>query len=181
VSGLRQPIETASLRLRKLVPEDAGRLYDVSREDRFRRGLPSQVYDSESEARAVLDRLIAHYGSPGGPRRGPYVLGIELRTDGALVGHVGFSPLGDEVEIGFAIAERCQRRGLASEAVIAASDWALAAFGLDRIVGVTSASNDASRRTLLRAGFSPREERRMTFQGTEQMVGIYALERSGGG
>lgn len=181
MSPLGLPLETASVRLRKLASGDAGSLYALSREDRYRKWLPSQVYGSESEAQRVLDVLIAHYASTADPRHGPYVLGIELRTDGDLVGHVGFSPFEGEVEIGFAIAERCQGRGLASEAVIAASRWALGSFQLDRIVGVTTTLNHASRRTLLRAGFSHRQERRMIFQGTEQPVSVYALERSGGG
>jgi len=97
--------------------------------------------------------------------------------DRALIGHVGFSPLDDEVEIGFSIAQNYQRRGLAAEAILAASRWALQTFELDRIIAVTSAGNMASKRTLERAGFAYEGDEAMNFQGTEQDVSVYALKR----
>ena len=82
------------------------------------------------------------------------------------------------MEIGFAIAERHQRRGLATEAIDAASRWGLQAFELPRILVVTSAANLASKRTLSRAQFAYQGERVMHFQGTEQPVSVYMLPRT---
>jgi ribosomal-protein-alanine N-acetyltransferase len=135
------------------------------------------VYKEHAHALSVLEFLIDQYSIPGDPRNGPYVLAIVHRADGALIGHVGLSPLDDEVEIGFAIAQSCQRQGLATEAVVAASRWGFEAFGLDRILGITSAANIASRRALIRARFAYIEGKVMRFQGAEQEVSVYALPR----
>jgi RimJ/RimL family protein N-acetyltransferase len=169
------PMETRSLLLRHLVLEDAVAFHALSEEEASRTWLPSQVYQDHSHARSVLASLIDHYSTPGNPTEGPYVLAIEHRTDGTLIGHVGFSPLDKDVEIGFSIAARCQRQGLATEAIGAASRWVFRTFGLTRILGVTSAANIASLRTLQRAGFVHEQDRVMRFQGTEEDVCVYVL------
>lgn len=169
------PIQTASLLLRPFVPADARDTFVLSNEEAFRAWLPSQVYGNEPEALAVLEFLIGQYASPADPRLGPFVLAVEQAADQALIGHVGFSPFEGEVEIGFAIAQRCQGQGLAREAAVAASRWALGTFGLERILGITAAANLASRRVLARAGFAHQEDRAMRFQGVEQPVCVYTL------
>lgn len=169
------PLDTAALRLREFVPDDVGEIFRLSQEEAYRAGLPSQVYADEAAARAALDYLIAQCASPADPRRGPVVLAVELAADRTVIGHVGFSPFEGEVEIGFAIGQRCQGRGLGCEAVAAASRWAFANFGLEKILGITAAGNHASRRVMERAGFVLQEERVMRFQGVEEVVALYAL------
>lgn len=151
----------------------------LSNEKTSRVWLPSQVYEDDAHATAVLEHLISHYSTPGNPRRGPYVLAIEHRVDRRLIGHVGFSPLDDDVEIGFAIAQDYQKQGLATEAIVAASRWAFEAFELDRILGITSATNIASKRALARARFAHEGDRVMQFQGDEQPVSVHALYGEG--
>jgi|GEM_PF-797113 len=177
LSSQRLPLETALLSIREFVPEDARDIFRLSTEEGYRTWLPSQVYRDESQARSVLEFLISKYSDPGNPRLGPYVLAIEHRMDRTLIGHVGFSPFDDDVEIGFAIGERYQGRGLATEAVVAASQWALETFALERILGIASAVNIASKRTLIRARFAHEKDCLMPFQGTEQAVTMYALDR----
>ena len=128
----------------------------------------------------MLEFLTGQYSTPGNPRLGPYVLAIEHRASSSLIGHVGFSPLGDDVEIGFSVAQKCQGHGFASEAIVAASRWAFQAFGLDRIVGIASVANIASRRTLVRARFAYEGNKVMRFQGTEQEVSLYTLSGDAG-
>lgn len=142
----------------------------------MRTWLPSQVYRDEAHAASVVAFLISQYRVPGDPRIGPYVLGIEARSSGELIGHVGLSPLGEDVEIGFAIEESHQRRGLATEAVRAACQWAVGAFSITTILGVTAARNSASQGVLLRAGFSRQREEVMRFQGVEQTVIVFAYD-----
>jgi len=176
----RLPIETPSLVLRPFVVSDAERVFALNDEVAARTWLPSQVYADRAEALAALEFLIGQYSSPGDPRRGPYVLAVEHRADSVLIGHVGFSPLDGDVEIGCAIAEDYQRRGLAVEAVVASSRWVFRSFALERILGITAKANTASRRTVARAGFIHQEDRTMRFQGTEQEVCVYELSRSAG-
>jgi RimJ/RimL family protein N-acetyltransferase len=171
------PLNTPSLSIRPFVVEDAGEIFRLSHEAAYRTWLPNQVYNDASEARKVIEFLMAKYSDPGNPRLGPYVLAIEHRMDRTLIGHVGFSPFDGDVEIGFAIAERFQGRGLATEAVVAASQWALDTFALDRILGIASAVNIASKKTLIRARFAHQKDCLMPFQGMEQNVAMYVLDR----
>lgn len=171
------PVETRALRLRQLEPADAPVMLALSREDSARAGLPSQIYRDDAHARAALEHLIQHYSRSGNPRLGPYVLAMEHRDDGALIGHVGFSPLDDVVEIGFSVAEAYQGRGLAAEAVAAASRWAIEQFDLGSIVAITASTNVASKRTLARAGYAYEGDTRMNFQGSEETVSCYRLAR----
>jgi len=169
------PIETRSLRIRPFEVQDTSAVFILNNEETARTWIPSQVFNDCDHARSVLQFLISQYSSPGNPRLGPYVLAIEHRADSALIGHVGFSPFDDEVEIGFAIAQDYQRQGFATEAIVAGSHWVLKTFALDRILAITSAVNTASKRTLERAQFSFEGNKTMLFQGTEQEVSIYTL------
>lgn len=168
-------IETETLVLRRFELGDAAAAFALSKESAYRRGLPSQVYADVIEARGVLKYLIEQFAAPADPRHGPYVLAIEHRRDGKLIGHVGLSPFDGEVEVGFAIAEAYQRQGLAVEAVVEACRYALGRFGLPRILAITARSNQGSRKVLARAGFEHHEDRVMCFQGKDQMVSVYYL------
>ena len=147
----------------------------LSNEDASRTWLPSQIYRDEAHAVSAITFLIDQLATPGDPRRGPYVLAMEHRTSGMLIGHVGFSPYEDDVEIGFAVAQDYQRRGLALEAIVAGCHWIFQEFALDRILGIASVANVGSRRVLARAGFVHQEDRVINAQGTVQPVSFYAL------
>ncbi len=177
---MQPPLATTSLLLRHFTTDDATRVLALSREPGARMWLPSQVYRDLAHAESVIADLVAAYEDPGTPRGGPYALAIEHRADGVLVGHVGFSPFENEVEIGFGIAEAYQRRGYATEATAAAVKWTLARFGLARIIGVTAADNVASQRTLLRAGFAHSRSGTMMFQGVHRTVSTYIIANPGG-
>ena len=170
------PIETASLTLREFAPDDASKVFQMSQEDGMQSWLPSQVYRDEAHAASVLAFLISQYSAPGDPRLGPYVLGVQLRSAGELVGHVGLGPFGEVVEVGFAIESAHQRKGIATEAVRAACEWAALAFPVATILGVTAVRNNASQRVLLRAGFARQKEEIMRFQGLEQTVIFFAFD-----
>jgi ribosomal-protein-alanine N-acetyltransferase len=169
------PIETASLTLREFVPEDAPKLLRMSQEDGMRDWLPSQVYRDEAHAASVLAFLISQYDFPADPRRGPFVLGVQLRVTGDLIGHVGLSPFGNAVEVGFAIESAHQRRGFATEAVRAICEWATGVFSIPTVVGVTAVQNVASQGVLMKAGFVRQHESVMRFQGLEQSVVSFAF------
>jgi RimJ/RimL family protein N-acetyltransferase len=172
-------METKALVLRPFEVRDAAAVYALSNESSAQQWLPSQVYADEAEARRVLESLIAQYAAPADPRHGAYVLAVDHRSDGTLIGHVGLSPFDGDVEIGFAVAEAYQRRGLAVEAVVATCWWAFGRFGLPRIVAVTAQSNVGSRAVLARAGFKHQMDRGMCFQGTERIVSVYSLSVDG--
>ena len=168
------PLRTPALLLRQFVPTDAPRVMTLNNEETTRRWLPSHAYADLDEAAAAMADLIACYAFPGDPRLGPYVLGVEQRESGQLLGHVGFSPLGDDVEVSYAIAQQARGRGHGREALAFACRWAATTFSLRRVVAITAAANLPSRRTLGRAGFVHAGTGLMRFQGIEQEVSRYA-------
>jgi RimJ/RimL family protein N-acetyltransferase len=167
------PIETPSLRLRHIGVEEAARMMELNDEPSTRRWLPSHVYADLSEATSRMQYLISCYSALGDPRLGPYVLAVEHRASGVLLGHVGFSPLDSEVEISYAITEHARRRGYGSEALLYACQWAAASFDLPSILAITESENDPSRRTLERAAFVHDRDIVMQFQGREETVSRY--------
>lgn len=106
----------------------------------------------------------------GDPRLGYFVLAIELRDSRELIGHVGLSRLFDGIEIGYAIEESQQGKGLATEAVQALCNWAVKQWPIEPILGITDETNAASQRVLIKAGFALSRREPMCFQGKDQIV-----------
>lgn len=146
-------LSTQRLRLRRFSLSDAPVLFALSREPGMRRFIPDQVYRDERHAEEVVRALVAFTEQPPDPRARPYVLAVDDKETGSLIGHVGLSAARGSVEIGYAIAERLHGRGLATEAVIAASEWALGELALPEVLGIVEAANVASCRVLEKAGF----------------------------
>jgi len=167
------PLETPSLRLRHFVPEDAAPIMALNAEASTRHWLPSHVYPTLEDASARLVFLISCYSAPGHPQRGPYVLAVEHKDGAKLLGHVGFSPFDNEVEVSYAIAESSRGRGLGTEALVHACNWLADTFGVSRILAITESANVISRRLLDRASFVRVHEAVMMFQGNEQLVSRY--------
>ena len=167
------PLETASLRLRQLIPDDAAPMMALNAEPTTSQWLPSHVYPTLAEARSRIECLISCYSKPGHPLQGPYVLAVEHKPSRRLLGHVGFSELNGEVEVSYAIAEDSRGRGYGAEALIRACNWAAAAFALPRLLAITESANVSSRRLLDRAHFAQEHEALMHFQGKEQLVSRY--------
>jgi len=145
----------------------------LNAETSTRRWLPSHVYATADDAVSALEFLISSYSAPGHPQLGPYVLAIEHGDTGRLLGHVGFSPLGSEVEVSYAIAESARGRGYGAESLVHACNWIAAAFSVSRVLAVTASPNLASRRTLERASFLHTQDEDMLFQGVQQAVSHY--------
>lgn len=169
------PLLTRSLRLRHFTPEDAATNLVLNAEPSTRRWLPSHVYADLDEAVAATAYLIRCCTTPGDPRLAPYVLGVDERASGRLIGHVGFSPFEGEVEVSFAIAEAVRGRGLGSEALEAGCRWMFDAFALPCVVALTEADNGPSRSLLQRAGFVHLHDESRRFQGQPADVSWYRL------
>ena len=153
-------------------------MMELNGEPSTRRWLPSHVYADTNEATSRMRYLISCYSSPGDPRLGPFVLAVEHIASGALLGHVGFSPLDSEVEVSYAIAEGSRSRGYGSEALFYSCQWAAGHFNLPSILAITESDNTPSRRTLERAAFVHDEDTLMRFQGSQQLVSRYLWRRS---
>jgi RimJ/RimL family protein N-acetyltransferase len=105
-------------------------------------------------------------------------LALELANTGELLGHVGFSPFGEDVEVSYAVAEHARGRGYGSEALRVACNWIAIAFGIPTILAITSTSNHPSRRVLEKSSFAHSRDEAMLFQGTKQSVSLYTWSRT---
>ena len=146
-------LSTSRLLLRTFVLADVPKLFVMSTEDGMRRWIPDQVYRDELHAEQVVRALIAHTDRAPDPHAHPFVLGIEHRETGSLIGHVGLSPVRGSVEIGYAVEQQHQGTGLATEAVTAMSTWAIDKLSLPEVLGIAAADNKQSCRVLEKAGF----------------------------
>ncbi|MBI2751982.1 MAG: GNAT family N-acetyltransferase [Betaproteobacteria bacterium] len=173
----KPPIATTSLTLRTFVPEDAAKVFAMSQEIGIRTWLSDQVYEDAETALEVLQYLIAQCRDPGTPALGPYVLGICLTRSLELIGHVGLSPLNDQVEVGCAIEHRFQGRGFATEAIKAMSEWGMQSFGLAQVQGIVASENIASCKVLERAGFAFMDESTRSLHGQSRLVRTYRKDR----
>ncbi len=108
--------ETEHLLVRELEPEDADRLYENHAEEKVKKWFPNESYADLEEAKGAIrffrdcvegDHL-------------PFVLAIQLKETGELIGDTGVSEVDGQpeaVEIGYQICEKYSGRGLATEAL----------------------------------------------------------------
>jgi ribosomal-protein-alanine N-acetyltransferase len=131
----------------------------MSNENGMKRWIPDQVYPDLETAIEVLEFLMNQYSEKLRPDLFPFVLGVELQKTGELIGHVGLSPVEKKaVEIGYAIEEKHQGKGFATEAVEAISDWALEKLSIPEILGIVDIENASSCSVLEKAGYKFRKE-----------------------
>lgn len=146
-------ITTPRLLLRPFSLADVPKVFVMGSEEGIRRWIPDQVYRDQLHAELVVRALMGHTDNRPDPAAQPFVLGIEHDETGDLIGHVGLSPARGSVEIGYAIEQRLQGKGFATEAVAAMSRWASSALSLPEILGIVAAGNVQSCRVLEKAGF----------------------------
>jgi RimJ/RimL family protein N-acetyltransferase len=167
------PRNTPSLVLRHFVPGDAARIMALNAEASTRQWLPSHVYPTLDDATRAMAYLISCYATPGHPQQAPYVLAVDHQASGQLLGHVGFSPFGNEVEVSYAIAQASRGQGHGAEALAHACLWAAQTFDLSHVLALTASANGPSKRLLERTAFVQTEECVMMFQGHAQPVSRY--------
>ena len=170
------PVHTPSLILREFVIEDVPTVFQMSLESGMRRWIPDQVHRSEDHTTEVLEYLIEKYNDLESPAWEPCVLGICVRITGELIGHVGLSPLRNQVEIGYAIKERRQRYGYATEAVSAMTQWGHDNFGLPAVLGVVASANVGSCRVLEKSGFLLANEETGVLHGWQGLIRTYVMD-----
>lgn len=151
-------METDNVILRYLTPADEEKIFEMSREAGMQQWIPDQVYEDEKESAEVIEFLRAQYKDPPAPQEAPFVLGVELKSSEELIGHVGLSPAGSGIEIGYAIEEKHQGKGYATEAVRALSDWAVKGLEIPKVLGIVDRDNGGSCKVLERSGFELVEE-----------------------
>jgi RimJ/RimL family protein N-acetyltransferase len=141
---LRLPIETARLRLRRLVPGDLAALHAIQSREDVTRWLYWEPR-SQDEVRTSLDAHIARPFDEG------VVLAIDL--EGELIGTANVA-VGEhrQGEIGFMLHPDHQGHGYATEAAEAIVELAFGTYRLHRVYGCVEPRNTASVRVLEKLG-----------------------------
>ena len=140
------------LNFRFFEKSDLEKIYQMSQEEGIRKWLPDQYYENRKEAAEVINFLINSYKAIN-PKEKPFVLGIELKENKELIGHIGLSPVAGLIEIGYAVEEKHQGAGYATEAIKEFSAWTQKKLNLEAIWGIVEKENLASARVLEKSGY----------------------------
>ena len=145
--------ETERVLTRKLEPEDAARLYENHAEAKVKKWFPNESYADIREAEDAI-----HFFSDCVEKNQlPFVLAIQLKETGELVGDTGVSEVDGEpeaVEIGYQICEKYNGKGLATEVLNAMTAFSFARFHATVSYGRVVHGNMASARVLEKAGYT---------------------------
>ena len=147
-------LETQRLYLRNFTLDDVEKDYLYSQEESRKHGIPNEVYKSRRAAKKHVKAMISWHKTDDYP----YVYAVCLKSTDEYIGHVGLSGFTEGIEIGYAICEKYQGRGYATEIVKAYAAWGKTELGLEKIYGLTVPDNIASQKVLLNAGFEPTKD-----------------------
>ena len=142
-------LESERLYLRKYTLDDAEKNYLYSQEESRKKGIPNEVYADMQASRENIEFILSCYEKGGYP----YVYAVVLKDTDEYIGHISLSEITEGIEIGYAICEKHQRKGYATEIVRAYAAWGKKELGLEKIYGFTLPENMASIKVLENAGF----------------------------
>ena len=145
-------LKTERLIIRKFRDDDAQKLYENHLDDEVRRWFPNECYADVQEAREAI-RFYADCVDNG---RMPFVLGVELKETGELIGDTGISEVEgkpDETEVGYCIGQQYRGRGYATELLGAMNGYAASRFGIRILWGRVVHGNTASAKVLEKNGY----------------------------
>lgn len=144
--------ETEHLKIRSFEIQDAGSLYENHLEEEVKKWIPNESYADMEEA---LEAVRFYIDCVNG-RRLPYVLAVELKETGELIGDTGVNAVegsSDEVEIGYAICEKYSGKGYATELLRAMTEYITEAFEINNLYGRVMHGNSASVKVLEKNGY----------------------------
>ena len=145
--------ETEHLVIRNLEYDDAEQLYNNHLNEKMKKWFPNEVYADIDEAKGAIE----FFSDCVNNDRLPFVLAVELKETGELIGDTGVSEVEgvpNEVEIGYQICDKYSGKGYASELVKAMTEFSFSRFAISVVFGRVIHGNDASARVLQKAGYS---------------------------
>jgi ribosomal-protein-alanine N-acetyltransferase len=149
---MEKSFETERMIIRKFKVEDAQQLYENHMDEEVRKWFPNECYADPEEA---LD-AIQFYSDCVDNGHLPFVLGVELKGTGELIGDTGISEVEgkpNEAEIGYCIGQRYRGKGYASELLSAISNFVGSRFGIGVIWGRVVHGNQVSAKVLEKNGY----------------------------
>lgn len=138
-----------------------------------RRFVPDEVFETEEDAKEVIEFLISRYDSLDGP----FVYPI-ITKDSNNIGYVQLIKVDDYFEIGYHIAKKYTGLGYATEAVLAFLKEFPKKLGIEAVYGICLSDNIASKHVLNKCGFKPIFEGLGNYQGENRNIykSIYKVE-----
>ena len=163
-------LETDRLLVRRLTLEDAPILFQYSREPITIKELPEVVLRSLEQTKKKIATILYNYEH----NKYPQMFAVMLKETGEIIGHIGLSRVGlSKVEIVYAISDRFQHKGFASELVGPFTRYAKEHFHLHALYGIAKSNNTASCRCLEKAGFVLQKEGLSCCFGGLHIIRIY--------
>lgn len=144
--------KTQHLRVRRFENSDAEGLYKNHLEEEIKQWISNESYADLEETQEA----IAFYQACVDKGQLPYVLAIELKETGELIGDTGVNEVEGapgEVEIGYSICKKYSGRGFATEVVLAMTDFVVNNFDVKVLYGRVMHGNNASVRIMEKCGF----------------------------
>ncbi|MDE7303920.1 MAG: GNAT family N-acetyltransferase [Oscillospiraceae bacterium] len=144
--------ETEHLKVRKFKIEDAQCLYENHLEEEVKKWIPNESYADIEETQGAINFYVDCVN--GGHL--PYVLAVELKGTGELIGDTGVNEVEEktnEVEIGYTICKKHSGKGYATELLNAMTKFIVSAFGINVLYGRVMRGNNASVRVLEKSGY----------------------------
>ncbi len=144
--------ETEHLRIRKFKIEDTQCLYENHIEEEVKKWVPNESYADIEETRGAINFYVDCVNN----RHLPYVLAVELKETGELIGDTGVNEVegnASEVEIGYVICKKYSGKGYATELLYAMTEFIVSTFGMSVLYGRVMRGNNASVRVLEKNGY----------------------------
>ena len=144
--------ETEHLKIRKFELDDARCLYENHLEEDVIKWIPNESYADMEETKEAIDFYIDCVNN----KHLPYVLAVELKSTGELIGDTGVNEVEgnlNEVEIGYVICKKYSGKGYATELLMAMSKYIAEIFEINILYGRVMHGNNASVRVLEKNGY----------------------------
>ena len=144
--------ETEHLRIRKFEKEDAQCLYENHLEEEVKKWIPNESYVDIEDTKRAINFYVDCVNS----KHLPYVLAVEFKETGELIGDVGVNEVegnSEEIEIGYSICRKYSGKGYASELVKAMTEYTTVTFGIKVLYGRVMCGNYASIKVLEKNGY----------------------------
>ena len=163
-------LETERLILRRVTVEDSEFILELLNDPSWLRFIGDKGVRTLDDARGyILKSLVSLYERLG---FGLYL--TELKDEGIPIGICGLIKRDalEDVDLGFAFLPQFRGEGYAYESASAVMAYGKRAFGLNRMVAITTPDNDSSARLLEKLGFNFERMVRLSEDGAE--VNLFA-------
>ena len=154
-------IETARLRLRVPVPEDADPLSSIWSDPEVTKFIPIILFRTKDEIKEFIPLTVQRW-----EERGFGLFSVVNKENDTMIGYCGLQFLNGtgEVEIYYGFSKDAWDNGFATEAARAVLRYGFEKVKLDHIAGVTQPENTASQKVLEKIGLEKQPETRKFYE-----------------